>query len=881
MISPPKIMTLVGYERLTEEPTGFCTGLYSVKKENQTFVPIASVEGSANSTVAGFRPVSPRTPHWLDGTEGSFLLAAGDPWADVLLVNDKLHFGTRPQLRTALDGKLDELYADYPFTAVALLSDVSGSDRREAVKAAYQRVSKVFDVDHAEAWATETYFRDQVLSHLRRKLIARNASPIALEAVRHIQVLRERGENKLIVTMPGSFELDPSDVGPLLALGDDREALSLASELPGDLGALSLRGRLADGKLVSHYRPKPILLIPFGKTAGRICAMIMEEGGVPRFLVDANWPRRLFEQAHSAVVNFPGREQYSLAVAVVDDDMVGHGVIEFDILQSIIRGHGDIPLLVAPTLPDRGPSRSLTVERQFPIFEHDLRHMLLDTSAARTSLYVGNRSTTIARRTSLLIEQACLLMLQRPDYVDRFARAVRGERDLCLTLSFQKDDDGFLADRFFPTEAASRNSKSFSVRAPMRLGENKSRQRLARKGVYELASARLRSEGISDLAVAVIGDVLRQRNINPDDLIKSERHVEIPGLGLKFPDLTAGIEVEIAPDARLLVLAESPTLETLVVAENHGYHAVRYTDTSTLRRLLFDEARPGWRWTIPDDIVPVASRLDLETTSVFSRPSQNPGFLVPAKDWSEWLNAFPTHPLATRARAIIPTVASGRKAGGLLVALNHRDVANAARLGGDAWDALYAYGSPLNPPHYGINHLSLSESVEEPNVERWAFRLTSPSIVPRLLPTNCAVGDGWFVFDGDIFSAAVVASKVFSAWIRANAPQVNGPARQADRLLNSFPWPDNFNTTTQNAIVCISPTTELEAACAALELPVLAPDFVEPSNRSAERYIGSTYGDQLTSAVLGLYGIRDTSSEIEAITRICDHYGISYRNRPD
>lgn len=886
MTTAPKIMTLVGYERLTDEPTGFCTGLYSFNKENQTFVPIASVEGSGNSTVAGFRPVYPRMPHWLDGTEGSFLLAVGDPWADVLLFDDKLHFGTRPQLRAALNEKLNEFCAEYPFTAVALTSDLSGEDRREAVKAAYERVIKVFDIDHANAWVTETYFRGQILSHLRRKLLARNASPAALEAVRHIQVLREVRENSLIVTMPGSVELDPSDVAPLLSLGDDREALSLVSELPEGLSALSLRGRSTDGKLVSRYRPKPVLLVPFGKSAERICAMIMEGGGVSRFVVDANWPRRLFEYAHSYVIDSPSRDKYSLAVIVIDHDMVGHRIVELNVLQSIIRAHGDIPLLVAPTLPNRNPARSLTIEGQFSIFERNVRHMLLDTSAARTPLYAKNRAITLTRRTSLLIEQACLLMLTRPDQVDRFRRAMRGERDLCLTLSFREDDTEFKTDNFLPTEAAfQRSSRALSARTSIRFGDNRSRQRSVRTGVYELTTARLRSDGISDLAIAAIGDILRQRDISPDDLIKSEKQIELSGVDLKFPELTALIEVDIAPGVRLLVLAESPTLEALKMAARHGYHAVRYTDTSTLRRLLFDEPVRGWRWNLPDDIVPVSPRLDFETTSVFSRPSQKPGFLVLAQDWSEWVNAFPRHPLASRAKAIIPTVGSGKKPDGLLFALNYRDVANAARRGGDAWEALQMYGSPMNPK-YGVNHLFLSENVEEPKVERWAFRMTSPSIVPYRLPKNCTVGDGWFVFDGDIYAAALVASKVFSAWIRANVPQVNISqinwlARQSDRILNSLPWPDNFRIAMQNAIVCISPTRELEEACAALEFPVLSPDLVVPPNRSAGQHMWSISDDQLTSAVLGAYGIRNTSSEIEAIIQICERYDIPYRNQLD
>ncbi|AAK88565.2 hypothetical protein EXN51_27790 [Agrobacterium fabrum] len=56
-------------------------------------------------------------------------------------------------------------------------------------------------------------------------------------------------------------------------------------------------------------------------------------------------------------------------------------------------------------------------------------------------------------------------------------------------------------------------------------------------------------------------------------------------------------------------------------------------------------------------------------------------------------------------------------------------------------------------------------SVGEPAVERWAFRLTSSSILPRRPSNHFTVGDGWYVLDGDKHAAASVSSNIFNAWL--------------------------------------------------------------------------------------------------------------------
>jgi hypothetical protein len=860
-------MRLIGYEALTDEPTGICAGLFMpVGKSNEVFIAVSSIEGSTDTTIAGFATVTARRPIYFGLEHEVFEVSIGDPWKDVLLINGETSFGTREELRDSLAISLKILFRDYPFTAVDLFRELPGGKRRDAVGAAYERVAKTIGPSRARTWVVDTYLRNQLLTHLRKKLTHRNASVMAMEALRHLELKWDRTENAILASLSGDGEFDREDIEPLLLLEHDTVALEIVSELPPPLDGLRLFGELADAKLVRHDRPKPILVIPIGKSADLVSRLLLEDSGRTAFLVDVNWPSRMFQKTSVRELGKLDHREFSLVIAVLDANLTRTDHFQFEQLRTLMERRIALPLLIVPTLPKHHPSLHLVSREVDGISEDGPRTMILDTSAVRSPLAMGLKMTSLARRIAELTSIACLLLLSKAHVLESFVRRAHEEGETCVTVSSLPDGpDG--PSLPLPSEAveARTRRKRLSQISEIRASIPMRRRPSFPPGTYELSVSRLRADGIDDLAMAAVTKVLESGGLG-DAPRKAEppAYLRVP---LEYPSLASLITVEIDGTVRLLVTAESPSLEVLLVCETHGIQAVRYSDTSTLQQLL----RPGenerrWDMVVPADVLPITLRPAFGIAPTFFRAAEHPALLLEFDAWREWAAAYPRHPLITKAKRLVEN-GSKSESKRRLVAISHWDVRSSIAESDHAISVLQQVSERYSAA-LGVNRLMLIEPPKQDGVDRWVFRAGRLPITPRRLPEGYSVGDGWIAFDGDRYAAAMVATNIVSTWMRLQKTSSTGlQSRAAANGLNSFPWPEAFSRSREDAIVCDSPTLGFVMACDRISFSELTWDVTSASERAWEAEFDQSIRDDLTFAARSMFSEGD-GSEIDFMTRL-------------
>ncbi|XAZ19547.1 hypothetical protein LVY75_05155 (plasmid) [Sinorhizobium sp. B11] len=868
MTSSYRSMKLIGYEPLTGENTGFCTGLYTaVGKSNEVFVPISLVEGGGTSTVADFVSVTPRDAFWFNNDDEDWpLLSIGDPWKDVLLLEGQILYGTRQHLLAEAAWAFDALLRDYPFTAVDLVRDFGGKDRPRAVKAAYDRISKNFTHSEAESWALGTYFRGQIQTHLRRKLVQRNASVMALEALRYIRVAKSESDTIVEVSLPGSQEFNPEDIAPILRLGDDREAINLLAELSQILGRLALRGRIEDGTLVAQYRPKPIAVIAIGRLSEQVGRTLMEDAGRPHFILDTNWPSRLFVRTTIADLEASEPDSFSLAVVILDDDLTGRDQFEFEQVSALIDRLG-LPMLITPTLPKHAPSALLSLSNERGIFGKRIRALCLDTSAVRSPFYLADRSTSLTRRTALQLVQACLLLLSGPNSLQRFYRELDRKGRSCLTVTYL----GNGADRHtVPSEAVEASDEpKLTVRGSIRSAVSPSTKRQPTPtGIYEIWASHLREEGIDDLAMGVVSRALSELKMKEVQWFIGDSDFPAALESMEFPHLKTLVDLEIG--LRLLVTAESPSLKTLLRMAEAGVQAVRYSDIGTIKRCILAAVRGRPEVAIPSDMLPlgVPQRFSWQQSTVFLRAVQSPGLVIDRSAWNDWAEKFPDHPLAARAKTIMPTGVKGDREIRPAVALSTIDVHTALLEGGEAFELLRERRE-TRPEHMGINRLMFMDDPVTSGVFRWVFRAGRFPIGLRRLPKEITVGEGWIVFDGDQYAAAMVASRMFETWTKAHTSDFSpSNTRKTDWAMNAFPWPAGFKQIDGNAMICTDPTPRFQEVCSSLRFIDLTLDYRDLSPGERMNEAEAQYGSELNLAALSMYDFPAQSSDLHLLGRL-------------
>lgn len=873
MTSSHKTMKLVGYESLTGEATGICAGLYTVPgKTNEIFIPQPTIEGDGLSKVRAFSPVLPRNAQWLRASDNEFSLSVGDIWKDVMLIDGKLCFGTRQEIHGRLGDGFQKIVRDFPMTAIDLTRDISGRDRKNAIAAAYWRIVSSLDAPTANSWVIDTYLRGQVLTHLRRKLTHINASKAALEALRYVEITKVDQDRAIRINLPGLREFDPGDIAPLLSLDHDREAYDLVSELPSPFNSFTLSGHLAPDRLVSHYRPKPVLLVSFGKTGDLYARSLLQNHGRSSPLLDPTWPGKLFEHITPAEIRSYDLRRFSVVIAIVEVESSKRARSDFENFKLLINRVPGLPLLIVPSLPPQGPSRLLLPREQTSIFNDDVRHMTLDTSSVRSPHYQGDRAVPLGRRIVDLVLQACILLLTKQDTLARFVRAMDDIPDGCLSVTFLGKETEKTRDFSPPTEAVAegRGELPYIAERAVIMGEEglSRRKQTTPSGIYELSIRPLRSGRIDDLAFAAIDDALggfRRRDID----VRIEA-ADLPGdCDLEFNRLTAMATLQLDGPLKVLITVETPSIRTLLVMEELGVQVIRYSDKITLRQLFETIGNSPWKRVIPDDFRVLRAPRH-SSKEVFGRASERIGLIVKYEDWITWNSRHPDNMLSNGAKIVVPSFSTPQAKTEIhtVVAISERDVSIARAENGEATDELLR--TALSRSHVGIDRINVDSRRYHSDIDRWAFRVGRLPIVPRRLPSEYTIGEGWITFVGDKHAAAMLMTRVFEIWVRAHDTANHFPyvRRWNETALNDFPWPSDFSVLNDSTVVYDKPNDLFADLASIAEHQTIIPGFRDSPTSVLRNEIPSDYRAELTRVALEMYGLTELDSEVRVLERL-------------
>lgn len=871
-------MQLISYEMLTNERTGFCTPIYTARgKNNHSFIAVPSIEGDAVSTVSAFQTVVPRVGTQVVPAHLERNVSVGDPWTDVLLLQGTVHVGSRAELIATAEPLFNDLLRTHPFTLIDLYRDAKSQHRARAIEAAHERLRTTLGVEMADRWAVETYLRGQVQTQLRRRMSDNNASLAMWERVRDLRVVHNQQGRSIRITLNQTeAELPKNDLHSFLSLNDDETLLAFLGELPGRLADLRIELGPVRPKDSLAYVPKPILIVPIGRRTLRLVSSLKRASQNDRFSVNSSWPRQLFHIAESddlGSLSEPDLTRYSLIVAIVDEqEPYARQEQALDRLLAFSVEQDGGAVLVAPMLPQDGPSPWFGDTQRLLPFDTASRMLVLDTSFVRSPLWYGDRGQSLQRRVIDHALKSALALVSEKGTLERMISAGSRRPGTLLVLRRASGDPGHSESRWRYLSEAVSDGVSYSEPGQgvdLIDVEAKSRgNRVDTSGLYQLSLLDGSDRNFTELALAAVEKSLRRRS--------STRFADSPAFlrkryGLERPDLATVIPIHDGGVTAmpLLVTSEAPSLAALLAAHRDGLQMVRYTDEKSLKALLVENSGRPWQGRIPDEFIPLKRTGAPSREGLFHTAFQPNAYIVSHELWDDWRLHFPNHPMAEEGLEIVSTGRAG--------AAQQSQVALPKSL----FDDPRSFESPgsdelkkvLGRPYRRLSEdavalLDQPASTKGPNIHRWVFKDSRLPVVPRRLPEGMTVQRGWVVFDGDVYSAAVIASDLFGIWVR-------GHSRSSPRSwfsmhfegeLNIFPWPENFSIDKEtNCVRCVSPTLELSELTNELSLPDLP---LAPSNASTLQLSNEIDPDlrwRLARALLECYESPELLSEVEVL----------------
>lgn len=881
MLEDLETARLVGYEAPADMQTGFCTALYAAHAQsNQVFLAAPAIEGDRNSSVSFFETVIPdQNVNYLNA-EDCREVSVGDPWRDAFLMEGKFHFGTPTELSDLIGG-LGKLSSEYPLTALDFVSNHPGKARREAMAVAYGFVAEKIGLPNAKRWMIEAHLRNHLLVILRRRLNAKNASMLAFETMRHLQVILNEDIDTISINLLHLPEgMTPQDVDEVEALTNDDAVSLLMNDLPGNLKGLKLRTRLGKASVSEPYVPKPVLIVPFGRDAARLARSFSDTNKGPRFIVDPSWPNRMFEvwdDYELDRLNSKKLRDYSILVALVDENSYELAVHPgLTAIKEMLKRKDAPQLLVAPVLPLDRPSQHFEPESQMSFFDSFHSQLLLDTSFVRSPLWSGSQNTSLSRRLVDQVEKTCLVLLSEPDVLGRILeRKKRQPRSvLCVYPSKPNRRVASKFDYLSETAAFSTTSERQIARTFLEAINQSNVQRRMDSGKYDLALRPMGECEFEDLATQAWADASKYSGV-PYEVQSTDENSSFASPALNYPNYSAELLLFDEPKKRhIFFTAETPSLEQVRLAEKAGRQVVRYTDRFSLKKLSNPERQCLWEFELPEDFQPLKRLPEVDGPSVFRRASDWGIQLVLAEAWRLWVARHPNHPLTRVGKYILPTGLGSSGAASPLVAISERELERAARFDDRGLEELSRLFVPNRSHDASVVLFESFENDElHTGISRWVFREGRYPIVPRRLPDWLTVPRGWIAFDGDIYSAAVVASGALETWLKGHSPRGSGWGRRAVRQndLDGFPWPDAFELIGYPATVSFpEPPRSFSAVVHDLSFPELTEEFRDPSQRELEIEIDFDTRQALLAETLDLYGLSGLRGEGEALTLLRD-----------
>ncbi|SMR82694.1 hypothetical protein SAMN04488030_3056 [Aliiroseovarius halocynthiae] len=894
MVKHSETFRLIGFEAPADLETGICTALYAAHPlSNQVFLASPEIEGDRTSSIAFFEEVVPEQDiHYLMSEECREV-SIGEPWRDAFLIRGKFCFGTTNELLAAIDSE-GGLGSGFPLTALDLLSSQAGGKRKEALSTAYEFLNEKIGHKTAKRWLVETYLRGQILVNLRQDLSVVNASLSTLEALRQLHLTLDTESNLIAINLlhlPDGMASE--ELAVIKALTTNRAVTELLNELPLGRNKPSLVVNFGKPTVPKHYVPKPVLIVPYGPEAEKLAQHFQKTRQDQGFVVDRSWPGQMFDVWRDDAVDHLSTKElkgYSIVVAVVSERSEELRINpSLAALEEMLQ-HNDAPeLIVAPILPPSRPSRHLSLDRQASLFDGSLGQTLLDTSFVRSPGWVGDHTKSLTRRLSDHIEKACLLLLSEPEVLDRVSNRKNRQTDGILCVYPSKLSKHVKSEFDYLSEAVafSTLSEKRIARAFLEHRHSLSSKLARESGNYDVALRPMKPSNFE--ALAEQSWTMASKHFAPGFEVNSiENETNFPRSKQYIPYSKADLLLFSEPrKRRFIITAETPNLELIRYAEETGRQAMRYTDKHSLRRFSDTSREQLWDFEIPEDFQCSQRFPVVDHPPVFRRASNWDAQFLLAEAWRSWLDRYPDHPMRRVGKFVLPTGTRNANNVPTLVAISERELERVARTDDRGLEELSTLFVPQRS--HGSTDVIIEPVLQNDlnaDISRWVFRDGRFPIVPRKLPEWLTVPKGWIAFDGDTFSAAIVASGILETWMKSHSSRGSGWGRRpvAQSILDAFPWPDGFRIEGLPAsIYCVDPSPSFAKAAQDLPFEELTGDFQHPSQSELELEIDFPTRRLLLNETLKLYGaqgVRTEGQALEFLMNMAERFRADFSTNP-
>lgn len=884
-------LRLIGYYRCAGH--GFAMPLYGQSEgANTLYVARASVSGDHGARIAAFEPINVDDQRRLPTGE-SFLVEVGEPWRDVFLWNDAAYAGTPEQLWAELTPLHPDVEARAPLSLLDLAVHAGRDEVSTLAGVAFGFLRERFGEARARNWRRQ-FVRQQAEVALRRALTNQQLDDALFQAV----YLHEATLNVL------TFDL-PAGLAPACS-GDEVEAsIARVSQLAAFLGA-SLAPLPVEKAVIAPVPAEPFTQVPSAATLvppvwDEVPVLVVAEGKRAREVVrhlrsNGEHQPKLFgpewEILSGNKVRLPRSgvtSTRSVIALVLDEDEkeLAHLSDETEGFLERQAAAGALILLV-PALPAARPSVFLDCAglRKLPF-----AHAILDTTIARSPFWWGNVKRSFDRRISdvlrLALSAAQSQVVRRELLQPRSQEAIPILSVGLLPYSGDKTSwpDGSNSLRLgseasWVTGDPKRSDPAvlFSVRI------NPDEVDGYRHEAQMIVEGRRCENRFPEFASSVIAPLVgRIRDRSADQWTRLEQFSGLPpeiGDTMRSPDYVGVFSAsgEANSSFRLIVTAETPSLDTVEEADRLGWKVARYTDSATLRRLADGTEQDA---TFPDEIHigPIQS-IEINRSLATRGIDQRDVVRVSYDLLSEWLDSVPAAQRAGARRNARPLRSATRPYG---ESENGHLLLREYVLSSDpAAERLLSLISSQDerPPFRPMKRsadLLRCWTPPSPGFRRYAIVDGAvPGIVLELRPEEVPLQD-LFVIDGDYAVPALFRSRVFAVWARATLPAASSWMARFSiaNTFGGFPIADIFRIVGQEGSLAA-----LVADGAPSQLGELAEEVAQYIERSLASLPSGSWKEAhrpsenlpamrpLNELVLEAYGLSPDASDIQILRRL-------------